>query len=264
MLRKLIIYDLKASAKIFFLFHLVFLIACGLGRFCFMDRIDFVHSSPETLLASVTIIICLAIILVVAVNLFSWLMTAFRFYRNLFGKEGYLSWTLPVSGIRHLWAKIISGCVLMWIDTIVIWLGIFFLVSGRNVTEAYAMISADVTEMLGLPLSMFSLYMFLFTALSCIISVIMTYFCIAVGQLFPSHRILCAIATYFILTFVLQIAVFLIMILSGYFNDYINSSGIFSKELSLILVPSFLFSFIIAIAEYMITHYILSKKINLI
>ena len=54
------------------------------------------------------------------------------------------------------------------------------------------------------------------------------------------------------------------MILSGYFNDYINSSGIFSKELSLILVPSFLFSFIIAIAEYMITHYILSKKINLI
>ena len=118
MLRKLIIYDLKASAKIFFLFHLVFLIACGLGRFCFMDRIDFVHSSPETLLAPVTIIICLAIILVVAVNLFSWLMTAFRFYRNLFGKEGYLSWTLPVSGIRHLWAKITVSYTHLTLPTI--------------------------------------------------------------------------------------------------------------------------------------------------
>ncbi len=264
MLGKLIRYDLKASMKLFFLFHLVFLIACGLGRICFINQMDFVNSSAESLLAPLTIILCLVTVFIVAVSICSWLMVTFRFYRNLFTGEGYLSWTLPVSGIQHLWAKIISGCILMWIDTIIIGLGVFLLISGRNVTEAYSLVAADATEALGMTISTFFFYIFLFVMVSCIATVISTYFCIAVGQLFSNHRVLWAVATYFILSFVLQIGTFLLMILSGFFNHYMRFSGTFSEQLTHIIIPTALFSVTVTVGEYIATHYIIKKKINLI
>lgn len=264
MLGKLIRYDLKASAKIFLLFHLVYLVACLLGRIFFINRMDFIDAPEDSLIAPLAIVICLVTVSIVAVNFCSWLMVTFRFYRNLFSREGYLSWTLPVSGIRHLWAKIISGCVLMWIDTAVIALGLFLLLSGRNVTEAYALIADDMTEALGVTIGTFFLYTFLLSLISCISTVISSYFCVAVGQLFPNHRVLWAVATYFILSFVLQIGIFLLMILCGTFDYYMRFSGTFSEQMSQILVPTLLISTITTFAEYIVTHYIIKKKINLV
>ena len=264
MLGKLIKYDLKASMKVFLMFHLVFLLACGFGRVFFINQMDFINAPSKALFAPIVILICLVTILIVAVNICSWLMITFRFYRNLFSGEGYLSWTLPVSGIRHLWAKIISGCILMWTDTVIIALGMFLLLSGRNVTEAYSLIAADATESLGMPISTFFLYAFLFCLISCITSVISTYFCIAVEQLFSNHRVLCAVAAYFILSFVLQIGVFLLMLLSGSFDYYMRFSGNFAEQMAHIMIPTFLFSAIVTLGEYIATHYIIKKKINLI
>lgn len=264
MLGKLIRYDLKASMKIFFMFHLVFLLACGLGRVFFMNQLDFINAPGESLFVPIVILTCLITILIVTVYICSWLMITFRFYRNLFSAEGYLSWTLPVSGIRQLWAKIISGCILMWIDTIVIALGMLLLFTGRNVTEAYSLIAADATEALGMTISAFFLYTFLFWLISCITSVISTYFCIAMGQLFPSHRVLCAVATYFILSFVLQIGMFLMMLLSDSFDFYIGFTGTFAEQMEHVMVPTFLFSAVVTIGQYIVTHYIIKKKINLI
>lgn len=108
MLGKLIKYDLKASAKIFLLLHVIFLLICAAARFLFMDRINF-HASAETPIAPITITLVLGTFLITTLSLCTNLLITFRFYRNLFSKEGYLSWTLPVSGVTHLWAKIISG-----------------------------------------------------------------------------------------------------------------------------------------------------------
>ena len=94
MLGKLIKYDLKASAKIFLLLHVLFLLVCAAARFLFMDRIDF-HAPAKARIAPITAMIVLGTFLISALSLCTSLLITFRFYRNLFSREGYLSWTLP-------------------------------------------------------------------------------------------------------------------------------------------------------------------------
>lgn len=268
MLGKLIKYDLKASAKLFILLHALFLAACIFCRILFINRLDFIHSSEQSLVTAIAIITSLMIFLVVALNLGSWLLITFRFYRNLFSREGYLSWTLPVSGLQHLWSKIISGYLYLALNTIVIGIGILILASGRNVTEAYSTIAADVTEELGMTISSFAISLFLYSIFACISTVIMTYFCITVGQLFPGHRILCALAAYFITNLVVQfLSLFLAFTLGyspGYSGAFISDGKTIADNMwGTIALSSFLM-FILTILEYIITHIIIKKKVNLL
>lgn len=263
MLGKLIKYDLKFSAKIFILLHVIFLLACAAGRIIFMDRLDF--SAPvDTLIAPITIVFTLDIFLSTVIALCTSLLITFRFYRNLFSREGYLNWTLPVSGIQHLWAKIISGYLLAVIDTIVIFAGILILATGRNVMEAYRVIAPEMTEVLGMPLSSFMFYIFIFSIIGCISTVLMIYFSVCVGQLFPSHRVLWAIAVYFITGFVIQIITFVIMAAFGLFNYYGTSTDTITDNMIYMLIPTTVFTVILTVVQYIVVHYIMKRKINLI
>lgn len=263
MLGKLIKYDLKASARVFVLIHAAFLVLCLGGRFFFMDRLDF--SMPvKTLIAPIAIFSSVTIFVYTAIGLFTWLLVTFRFYRNLFGKEGYLSWTLPVSGVQHLWSKIISGYLFTLLDFAICAAGVVLLVSGRNVTEAYSVIAPELSAELGLTLGDFGLYLFVLSVAGGISGVIMTYFSIAVGQLFPGHRVLCAVAAYFVVSFLNQIIVFSIMAFSGYFDIFISDTATIADHLFFMLVPNTVLSLILTVAEYAATHFIMQKKINLI
>lgn len=266
MLGKLIKYDLKASAKLFILLHALFLAACLFCRVFFISHIDF-NGPEEPLITACAIILALTLFLITALSLGTWLIVTFRFYRNLFSREGYLSWTLPVSGLNQLWAKIISGYVYMALDIILIAAGILILVTGRNVTDAYAMIASDVTEELGMNITSYALKIFLYSIAACISSVIMTYFCITIGQLFPGHRVLCALAAYFITSLVIQFISIFLMFALGYapggmflISDGSTVADYTFKTLGL----SSVLMFIVTILEYIATHIIIKKKVNLL
>ena len=111
MLGKLVKFDLKYGMKIFILLHGILIALSVLGRFLFMDRLSF--ADPDAALISrIVLFASVMLFLFMAVCFCTWLIITFRFYRNLFTGEGYLSWTLPAPGIQHLWAKIFSGCIL--------------------------------------------------------------------------------------------------------------------------------------------------------
>lgn len=266
MLGKLIKYDLKAAAKIFILLHAIYLLICLIARFLYMDRLNF-ENATEPLVLSLVLFFSLMTLLLSALMIFTWMQVAFRFYRSLFSKEGYLSWTLPVSGPQHLWAKIISGYILMAADLIIIASGILLLVTGNNVTTAYSVIADDLTNGLGLSISTFALILFITCLVSAVSSVIMTYFSVAVGQLFPSHRVLGAIAAYFITSTVVQILSVIFMVVFGCFPGYdtysLQGSAITDYFLKLIAISSVLM-LVITVIQYIATHYIMKKKINLI
>lgn len=266
MLGKIIKYDLKASSRLFILMHAIYILICLAVRFLYMDRLDLFDSSDQ-LFISLALFLILLVTIVCALSIFTWIQITVRFYRNLFSKEGYLSWTLPVSGVQHLWGKIISGFILMAVDATVIYGGIVLMFTGETVTSAYSLIAADVTQELGMPLGMFSFFIYLATVASCIGSVVMLYFCIVVGQLFPGHRVLCAIAAYFITTFVIQILSMILMILLGCFPgyDFYQAQGETMKDyMFTILISSTALMIVIAVIQYFAAHYIMKKKINLL
>lgn len=266
MLGKLIKYDLKAAAKIFILLHTMYLFICIAARLFYMDRLSF-NDVTEPLVLSLILFFSLLVLLISALMIFTEMQVAFRFYRSLFSKEGYLSWTLPVSGPQHLWAKIISGYILMAADLIIIAAGILLLVTGNNVTTAYSMVSDDLTNELGLSIGTFALILFVICLVSGICSVVMIYFSVAVGQLFPSHRVLGAIAAYFITSTVMQVLSVILMFLFGCFPGYMTytlQGSAMADYLFRLIAVSLVLMLITTIAQYIATHYIMKKKINLL
>lgn len=269
MLGKLIKYDLKATAKVFLLLHAVYLAVCIVSRPLFMDRLDF-NGDQDLLIAQIIIFSSAMILVVVAANSGTWLIFTFRYYRNLFSREGYLTWTLPASGVQHLWAKILYGIILYIADMIIIAAGSIILLTGQNVTEAYSSIAEEFTEEFGMSIVTFGIYIFLFALASGVLAVVYSYFCVTVGQLFPAHRVIGAIAVYFITSFVIQIATLLILALTG---GLTGSSLVEMSEAEDAAVSFYLFQglwqglffmFIIAVVQYAATHYIMEKKINLL
>ena len=266
MLGKLIKYDLKVSSKLFILLHAAYLFVCIISRILYMNKLDF-KGPEEPVIISLALFISVLSILMTALMIFTELHIAFRFYRSMFSREGYLSWTLPVSGTQHLWAKIISGYILAAADIILIAVGILILITGRNITSAYSLIADEMTNELGMPLERFALLLFTFCVVSCISTVIMIYFCIVIGQLFPGHRVLCAIATYFILSTALQVFTLLIMLAFGIFpgHNFLMAKGqTMTEYMTNIFYVSAVLTIIITIVQYVITHYIMNKKINLL
>ena len=143
------------------------------------------------------------------------------------------------------------------------------LVTGNNVTEAYSHIAPEFNTELGMSLSRFALLLFLIMLASCPLTVIQTYFCIVIGQIFPAHRILGAVAAYFISNFVIQILSFALQIGTGFFPEYIlvgqsGSSDQVGMYLFSMIGYSILMMIVIAAAQYAVTHYIMKKKINLL
>ena len=265
MLGKLIKYDLKSSGKLFLLLHGIFLIFCVLMRFIYMNRLDLIEPVDEKMLVlSLLLFFTLFTVFVSALMFYTQMQIAFRYYRNLFSREGYLSWTLPVSGIQHLWAKIISGCIFMAADTLIVAAGILILATIR---DAYSLIADEITRELGTTLGHFSLMLLILCLASCICSVVMVYFCINIGQLFPGHRVLCAVAAYFITSTVIQIAGLIILFIYGYFPGYefFAAEGATAADFMIrIYAISGGISIVVTVAMYIATHYMMKKKINLI
>lgn len=268
MLGKLVKFDLKYGMKIFILLHGILIALSVLGRFLFMDRLSF--ADPDAALISrIVLFASVMLFLFMAVCFCTWLIITFRFYRNLFTGEGYLSWTLPASGIQHLWAKIFSGCIWYALDCFIVAGCVLILVTGSNVTGAYSHIASEFNTELGMTLSRFALLLFLIMLISTPFTVIQTYFCIVIGQIFPAHRVLGAVAAYFISGFVIQILSFALQIGTGFFPEYIlvgqsGSSDQVGMYMFSMIGCSVVMMIIIAAVQYAITHYIMQKKINLL
>lgn len=266
MLGKLIKYDLKYSARIFLLVHGVFLLACIFMRLLFMNRIDF-EAPAEKYITLVTLIMVVAVFLLSAVTITTALLIALRFYRNLFSREGYLSWTLPASSSEHLLAKFISGYLIMAADILLVAAGLVILLTGRNIVDAYRQAAPELEPLIGSTLGVYAGKMVLFSILFGFASVVQIYFSIALGQLFADHRVLLAITFYFLTTVIVQILSSVLAVITGLSSGwFVSDNAAFNLGQytdSLYLIMGVLMA-VLAVAEYIATNYIMKRKINLI
>lgn len=265
MLGKLVKYDLKYGAKLFFLLQGVQLIAALIGRYFFLERVDF-HAPPAELASSLYLFLLFFSLIFGAVSLGITLLIAVRFYTNLFTDEGYLSWTIPVSPMQHFWAKFLSGSILYALGVTGSFLAFWILYTGKNTYAAYLEIAPDLTEILGMTLEKFALLLFGHSLLCTFSAVLMIYVCVTIGQLFPAHRVLGAVITYFALYFTLTASVTGCMLLTGLFPGIkytMDTANTVSIYLSSTLKMTFGIYLVAGILEYLLIRWILTKKLNL-
>lgn len=257
MLGKLIKHDLKTLSRYLIPLHAAILFLSLIGRLFVTGSADWSEPSPLLIIYSAGF----CFILVTASSCTS-ILIAVYYYRNLFSKHGYLSWTIPASSGQHLASKTITGSIWMLFDYIIV-LGstvLFIYVPGIPWDE----LSALFTEEMGISFYSFFANISLVGLFGCFCGVMTYYAAIALGQLFSSHRVLGAVAVYCAINFLIQIFTMIVLYTgSNPFLPLLQVTNSWGSQFTQILWMSGIASLIEGIVFYVITYFIMNKKLNL-
>lgn len=218
------------------------------------------------------------------------LIIAIRFYKTCYTDQGYLTHTLPVSTQKILNVKIIASiaAVLLMILAvagslfIIAQIGINHILSIAiaeshgtigDIGEARTMffqemstVFSEFEDELGISLGLYLTYLVIYFIIAVVANVVTVLGCVSLGQLYAKHRIIGAIAAYFIVQFILKILGNIstmpmyakMMRAEEYYEEY-SVFGLMSPTMNLAL----LFSVIVAVVMYFINLHMMTKKLNL-
>ncbi|MBQ4563164.1 MAG: hypothetical protein IJA58_01640 [Lachnospiraceae bacterium] len=198
MLKKLLKYDLKANLKVYLLMYAMLITTAVMTRINYLDWMS--ENKTVSVLSDIaSVFLTFAFwIALVAVNVICIVLIVQRFYKHLFGSEGYLTFTLPVSAEQLFFSKVISAvliylsCVVVQIVSIVILsIGTF---EDTNLSGDVGYIEDIVIDLMPTGEMIAQAVLYLGGMLA---ALLMVYFSICVGQMVNRHRVISAILVYF-------------------------------------------------------------------
>ncbi|NQG19501.1 ABC transporter permease [Streptococcus suis] len=194
-------------------------------------------------------------ILIAALGLSTFFMVINRFRKNVYGRQGYLTMTLPVSSHHIILSKLLASLVwyLLAGITIILSIGIILAVLMLEIEEF--LVPELQTLIQQLDWSVVFAHLF-YALIESTMGILLIYFSISVGQLFKDHRLLFAILTYIGISIV--VGVFGTIVFTNYLENLYNAAQPLYPNPILALI-----NIILAFAYYFGTHYIMTKKLNL-
>lgn len=273
MLKKLIKYDFKALNRYLLLIH-AFLLAAAAAVRIFLTEPLRIGDSRSVIVSTFGII--LFVLIAVGISFATSLLTAIRFYKNLFSDEGYLTLTLPVTRGQHLFSKTIVGTAWCLLDQLLLLGSIFLIFHAEPLRDLFNANKAELLEAFGftgayadLTLLKIALYVLLFLLISALSSVIMIYASIVIGQLFTNHRVLGSVICYIGLTTLLSIISYALLFALGLVSLKVTDTSMSMQYFSTVsyMVKTLNLSMILALVTsvilYTITYQLMRVKLNL-
>lgn len=273
MLGKLFKHEWRSISRLLLPVHGGVLLFALLSRMYFIIGGGFDHltMSGNTLVNTLTGILIFALCLVLfSACIFTYIYSGYRFYKNVFTDEGYLTNTLPVTPAQIILSKGLAAFLWLLIDIIVVAVSACILIADKEFFSVlFGSFFPEVWAM-ALKVPVFSILAALSLLLSPFILITMLYVSISVGSLFPSHKILGAIGTYIGIYVINQIFGFIELIIFG-FNQWAetipalpgNYPEYFQKCMNPIMICSNIFTILCILLCWFGTKYIMTKKLNL-
>lgn len=211
------------------------------------------------------------------------LIVVVRFYKTCYTDQGYLTHTLPVTPHQLLNSKILTAIFTHLLMIFAIILSIFIILqvgihhvfsfipdySYAELRHEFSIVFADILDSFedefGLRLGLYIAYLLFYCIVGVISNVITLFGCVSLGQLYAKHRIVGAIAAYFLLQFVMMIIGYITAIpmytrmLAGTYYDNATVFGIMSPTMNMSLLTTVL----LAIVMYFVNLHMMTKKLNL-
>lgn len=213
-----------------------------------------------------------------------------RFYKNLFGNEGYLSLTLPVSNTKHIFVKLYTFMFFVVSTVLLIMLCAYL---GFGITKPIGFIE-DIINRYYLTIKflfgevhvihqiLFAFDMIFLMFSSAILSILMVYFSMSVGQMASKAKIVISILVFYGINCLFEIAssfgftmfIETVLILAEFADfsilkaildfvaDVIKFIGI-ENLLHIIMFISGGCNLVVASLFYLFTNLIMNKKLNL-
>ena len=278
MLGKLLKYETKATARwflpmyggilLFALFNKLFM----LFNFSDMD----VHGIPVFFQSILGIVQAMTVFLYVMIIVATFALTFFimlqRFYKNLLGDEGYLMFTLPVDASSHIWSKLLVSVFWTVCSVIVTILSVIVMAAYPEMFQDFALFCEKAFQVLftqtGLNATAFFIEFVLLVLISLFTGNLMFYASISVGHTRGKHRVLYAFVAYIVFYMIQQIITSVVIVVAGmvldtnYWTDLMMDTAP-TTLIHIIMIFSILYNVVAGIVYYLITNYVLSKKLNL-
>ena len=248
---KLVKYELQSVRKWYLgIYGIAILLSIPLGLMLHKLIFTFEHSHEEPSLlffAFFTLMVFATIIVWGTIYIATIVLIVRRFAQTVFGREGYLTNTLPVSAHQLILSKLLVAFILNTISSLAA-----FNIDFKDFLLTTSYLGQLLKEIGALYLVIPS------TILGTISGILFYYLCISIGNLFNTNKVLMGFVTYFAIQAILSFIGFFFGIGAALTGDATNtainnSAYIFSLVQSLILIA----------ASYFGTYYIMTKRLNL-
>lgn len=265
MLGKLIKYEVKATKRFFLpLYGLILLFAALNKLFAYLNLQRSQNFLPNFVSG---ISLALYVFLIAAVFILTLVVTVQRFYKNLLGDEGYLSFTLPVKIHSHIDSKMIVSLIWTALSVVVSVLSIIILGFDRNLIRILGSAFGSLGEFssrygaAGWGVVASALLLLLVIQLCGILAV---YASIVVGNLSGKHKQLAGFGAFLGISIVMQIAFFSIFngnVFQSFERRANETAQLGAVQYDLWVVILFFAAF--SAVFYFFTNWMLSEKLNL-
>ena len=281
MLSKSLKHEFRATARVMLPVFLALLAVSAVTNLTnhFFLSADNVHWVFTTLGVCMMILFFLGIF-AVAFSVFA--LTIVRFYRSFLSEQGYLTLTLPVGTHTHIFSRLLVAVVWYTLSFIAIMAAICVLTLGINGYSGFAVIGDFIRGLWQVWISLtggqrglallLALEMVACVVASCAASCLLLYAAMAVGHSFNRHKKALSVVFAFVFYHVVQILLLIgaFAVAQGGLNldlyfDSLNvqtataAIGVMNVFFAVILVVTLIFCAVF----YFITHYFLTKKLNL-
>lgn len=264
MVKKLFKHEFAAYWRVLIPAWIALMGVAVLGRLIqFLEQDSTIYSIVS---GSSIVFYCIAILVAFA---FPFVFAIIRFYRNLFSGEGYLSFTLPVTPAQHIWVKVLTAVSLQLVSIAVILLSAAVMTAGELLVEigkAIGYLFSQIQQYMGSHLGWFMLEAVLLFLLILLYESMFFDTCIALGQLFRKNRVLAAVGVYFGFYVVEQVVGTCVIIVASFINwesmwEFFAENPYLCAHLGMWFL--ILFTTVLSLALYFVTHTILCKRLNL-
>ncbi|MDD4297353.1 MAG: ABC transporter permease [Ruminiclostridium sp.] len=271
MLRKLMKYEFKATARWFFPLYIAIVLFALISRTLISTQSvenDIIRNLRGIL---TTISILAYVLLFVGTMVITLVVVVQRFYKSLLGDEGYLMFTLPVKTWQHTISKLLIAMLWNVLSALIGFCSIMLFIPSEEMSE----IINELSKVTGVFNASFYILGGLILLINIARTIIEIYAAISLGHIFNKHRIILSFAFYIGINTISQVVSMLILpfmyspfvkVISEYGISIENSSFTFANmvpQLTTLSVIILVISVILSAGYYIATNYLLKTKLNL-
>ncbi|MCR5770673.1 MAG: hypothetical protein K6G87_05480 [Butyrivibrio sp.] len=264
MLGKLIKYDLKAIFRNLLPLCIAFIIVGIVAGISFPYNIEDDNAVGFLLLWG--IMVFALVVMTIAVSVISLIIVVMRFYKNLLGNEGYLSFTLPVSTGSLLASKCISGYIsflfafVSGVITYVSFAEILVLKTGSQeaINDINNVFIEWIQDIVTSPFQYITLDILVMITGS-FIFLTRIYFSIILGNLSSNHKLIVSFGSYIVVSVLESIIKYIVSEAMESSYDLSNLSSSYASTETFTIIINIIF-----IVVYLFgTYYFMNNKLNL-
>jgi len=286
MLGRLMKYEWKSLYKVECIILTVIFVATAMGavmlhipivRDIFEDDINIPDTMTMFFGMSFVSSIVMYIIVLIGASYGSIIYQGVHFYKSMYSDEGYLAHTLPVSGHELLGSKVIVNAIWSMIMSVSVMASVVILVFSlvhaidpgmmyRDITMEFEDLFSDMMYDENIFTIIHYLLYFIFVFVGGPIATVCTIFgALTIGQLARKLRVLFGIIAYFVINFVSNILSSIVQLFGTVISLGLDEYDTYSYDLYQFLSRDMkvIISLIVGVALYFVSHYIITKKLNL-